>query len=273
MKKNWTGERLETFIKDNNAIEHLHRYAITKDYVKNKIVLDIASGEGYGSNLLAKEAKTVIGVDIDEISIELAKKKYNRENLKFLTGSADNIPLKDNSVDVVVSFETIEHHDKHDEMLREIKRVLTPSGVLIISSPDKKYYSDIPKKENPFHIKELYLNEFKEVIEKYFSTPSFFLQKMINNNSIIAKENLFEEILLFQGDYENIIQNKTTPLYNIAIASDEDHAAINFSIFDGRLFSDHLLKESINKVRESTSYRIGSMFVYPLHKIRRLLGV
>jgi hypothetical protein len=50
------------------------------------------------------------------------------------------------------SFETIEHHDKHEEMMREIKQVLKPDGVLIISSSNQLTYSDEPKYSNPFHI-------------------------------------------------------------------------------------------------------------------------
>ena len=74
------------------------------------------------------------------------------------------IPLDDDSVDLVISFETIEHHDKHHEMMAEIRRVLAPEGILMLSSPDKKYYSDIPKFQNSYHIKELYFEEFKDLV-------------------------------------------------------------------------------------------------------------
>ena len=53
----WTGERFVTGIKDASALEHIHRYAVAAGMVSGKIVLDIASGEGYGSNLLAQSAK------------------------------------------------------------------------------------------------------------------------------------------------------------------------------------------------------------------------
>lgn len=65
-KKNWTGERLETFVLNDSTIEHLHRYAIAKELAQGKHVLDIACGEGYGSNLLASSARFVDGVDIDQ---------------------------------------------------------------------------------------------------------------------------------------------------------------------------------------------------------------
>ncbi len=137
MKKKWTGERLETFVLNETTVEHLHRYGIVMPFIEDKTVLDIACGEGYGSKLLSSKALKVIGVDIDLETIEKASKKYGSSNLTFIQGSADKIPVKDGSIDTVVSFETIEHHDKHNEMMNEIKRVLKPGGILIISSPEK----------------------------------------------------------------------------------------------------------------------------------------
>src|SRR5687768_490230 len=130
-----TGERMVTSIFNYVAIDHLHRYAVAAQLAKDKDVLDIASGEGYGSNLLSKLSKSVIGVDISSEAVLHAKEKYTNINLEFKEGAADKIPLQDCSVDMVVSFETIEHHDLHDKMLQEIKRVLRPEGMVIISSP------------------------------------------------------------------------------------------------------------------------------------------
>jgi ubiquinone/menaquinone biosynthesis C-methylase UbiE len=143
--RKWSGERLETFIHNENAIEHLHRYALASTYVKDKIVLDIASGEGYGSNLLSVHAAKVTGVDIDAASVKRAMDVYKKNNLQFKEGSADAIPLADSSVDVIVSFETLEHHDKHEEMFSEIRRVLKQDGLLIMSTPEKRFYNDEKK--------------------------------------------------------------------------------------------------------------------------------
>ncbi|HQI46890.1 MAG TPA: class I SAM-dependent methyltransferase, partial [Bacteroidales bacterium] len=173
-----TGERLLTEIVNQNAIEHIHRYAFALQYVKNKNVIDIASGEGYGSNILASVANAVIGIDISKEAIEHANNKYKRENLSYIHGSADNIPIESNSIDVVVSFETIEHHYKHQEMMTEIKRILNPNGLLIISSPDKLHYSLIPKYDNKYHVKELFVEEFKNLIVNNFTYSIFLNQKL-----------------------------------------------------------------------------------------------
>jgi len=244
----WTGERLVTCVNSYGAFDHLHRYALAIQLVKEKTVLDIASGEGYGSNLLAFHSKAVIGVDISSEAVLHSSKKYVRDNLEFRQGSADNIPLPDNSIDVVVSFETIEHHDKHDEMLFEIKRVLRPNGILIISSPDKLNYSDLPKYSNPFHIKELYKEEFEFLVKRFFSYVVFFNQKSISGSLIVPELNQFS-FKEFDGDYykfrtHNDLQN---PIYNLCIACDEQ---INFpfaSFFRGK--SNEEIEIAINALK------------------------
>ena len=138
----FTGERYMPSIGGNILLEHMHRYHLAKRYVSGKTVLDIASGEGFGSSVLAQSAERVIGVDISPQTVAHAAATYPRVNLTFEVGSASAIPLRDQSVDVVVSFETIEHVAEHEQMMSEIRRVLKPGGTLIISTPEKANYSD-----------------------------------------------------------------------------------------------------------------------------------
>lgn len=269
--KTWTGERLETHIFSETATEHLHRYAIASKYVKNKIVLDIASGEGYGSNILAQKAEQVYGVDISAETVKLASLKYVKSNLIFKQGSTSLIPLKDNAVDVVVSFETIEHHNQHHEMMQEIKRVLKPNGVLIISTPDKKNYSDKPQAVNPHHVKELYIDEFKTLIKKYFVNTDFFYQKIFTG-SIIKNENTKNDIVEFTGNYEGINQKSDfEPIYILCIASDAQIVTIENSMFDGSFMALNQRNELINNIKKSWSYRIGNFLLYPFSVISNLL--
>ena len=89
--------------------EHIARYRFAKDFVRGKRVLDIACGEGYGAAALAKAgAASVTGVDISRDACERARRKYG---LDARTGDAQAIPVPDRSIDLIVSFETIEHVD------------------------------------------------------------------------------------------------------------------------------------------------------------------
>lgn len=267
MKKEWTGERLETFILSGDTIEHLHRYAIASGYVHNKIVLDIASGEGYGSNLLSKYAKTVTGVDIDNTAVVLAKKKYKKDNLIYKQGSTSAIPLGNASVDVVVSFETIEHHDEHELMMREIKRVLKPDGMLIISTPDKLFYSDKKNFKNQFHVKELYRDEFKTLISESFKKVQILEQKYISGVSMIFDEKYQNDYVFYTGNYNEINSLEVNPLYLVAIAADVDFKEQGKSIFDG---SDIEKSGIFQNIFDSNTYKVGNFILKPLKYLKKI---
>jgi ubiquinone/menaquinone biosynthesis C-methylase UbiE len=273
MKKKWSGERLETYVYGYDTVDHLHRYSIALEFVKNKTVVDIACGEGYGSSILSKIANDVIGIDIDENTVSEAIEKYKNPNLTFLVGSTDMIPIDTESIDVVVSFETLEHHDKHHEMYSEIKRILKKDGILIISTPDKKNYSDIKNRVNPFHVKELYLSEFRELTSKYFRNVTIYFQKSINGNSTIGEENLFHNIKVFSGNYTSVFEHEVTPLYNIAIASDFELEQIGYSIFDGDEISQTISNNKIREIQLSTTFKLGKFLLFPLSKLKNSLNL
>jgi ubiquinone/menaquinone biosynthesis C-methylase UbiE len=181
----WTGERYVPEIGGEIRLEHVHRYLIARELVHGKRVLDIACGEGYGSAILSTVAAHVTGVDISADVVAHASSKYARSNLVFCPGSCEAIPLNEHSVDVVVSFETIEHIHRHEEMMREIRRVLTPEGLLIISSPDRHEYSDVLGSRNQFHVRELDRGEFEQLLGSYFSHVTLAGQR-VRAGSIVA---------------------------------------------------------------------------------------
>ena len=274
MKKKSTGERLEFYDFSDVTVEHLHRYAIANDFVKNKVILDIASGEGYGSYLLSKNASKVIGVDIDKETVFEAQKKYINNNLSFTVGSVDKIPVNSNSIDVVVSFETIEHHDKHEEMFLEIKKVLKSDGILIMSSPDKKYYSDIPNFKNKFHVKELYFEEFEELVKKHFKFSDFYVQKAFNLNSIVADFADFSKMNVYSGSHLNVEKEENIHLYIILVASDSKIERLSTSLYNGcsinKLRTEQFLKANSNLIKSTSSYRLGNFIIAPLFYLKKI---
>ncbi len=96
-----------------------------------------------------------------------------RSSTTSRTSSSGTAPVRqsrssDHSVDVVVCFETLEHVLAQDAMLREVQRVLTPDGLLMISSPDRHEYSEVIGNQNPYHVKELDRDEFERLLRSYF---------------------------------------------------------------------------------------------------------
>jgi len=224
----WTGERFLPWITDATiAYEHLHRYAYAATLVKDKRVLDLASGEGYGSKMLASTASSVTGIDIDENVVSHAAGKYGAANLRFLAGSVTSIPIQEShSFDVIVCFEAIEHIEDQQALLAEIKRMLKPDGALIVSTPNKAIYHDESPEENPFHVKELYFDEFRGLLARYFRNIRFLGQRIHPSSSIwpigASNPNGFHEFVLERGssNFEFIGEEKRVPLYFIAVASD-----------------------------------------------------
>ena len=269
------GERLLTEEFNDNTIEHLHRYAFALPFCKGKDVLDIASGEGYGSNLIAGVAESVLGVDISKEAVSRARTKYRRTNLKFIEGSVSNVPVDSSAVDVVVSFETIEHHSQHAEMMAEIKRVLRAHGMLIISSPDKLNYSEIPNSRNPFHVQELYREELYSLVKEYFVNVSMLSQRLVYG-SLIAPEQDSRGFTEFWGNYDEVCASESLqrPVYNVCLASDSDLPPTALSFYDGSKVLDDLRK-SLAERREdnlkyffaSPSYRLGRALTWPLRKL------
>jgi len=217
----FTGERFTPDCVREIWYEHWHRYVFAQHFVENKTVLDLACGEGYGSFLLSQKAKHVIGMDVSKQSVEHAQENYVRPHLEYRVGNAAQIELADGAVDAVVSFETIEHLSQQREMIAEFHRVLSPEGVLIISSPDKKTYSDDRNYHNEFHVKELYREEFESLLSDYF--PQFELagQKLMFQSCIwdLAGEVDRVSIDLFNQHKQQLqpLKQAWQPLYLIAL--------------------------------------------------------
>ncbi|TAE14829.1 MAG: methyltransferase domain-containing protein [Oscillatoriales cyanobacterium] len=264
-----TGERyLPNCMKGQIKYEHLHRYALSIELARDKKVLDIASGEGYGSASLSKFACSVVGVDIDSKSVEYANQKYgDRPNLEFVVGACEAIPLPSQSVDIVTSFETIEHHNKHEEMMQEIKRVLKPGGLVIISSPNRLTYSDLPEYSNPFHVKELYDYQFISLLNRHFKHVKIYGQRLATGSFVFPlkdpTQHSFKAYTFDDSEVNQKVCSLEAPIYFIAICSDEviDVQPAIDSIYIDK--PDDLFKENQVALAESQSQ---------LHQTKALLS-
>lgn len=228
-----TGERLMTDDHGPNAPEHLHRYALACELAWGRDVVDVASGEGFGAMLLAARARSVIGIDVAADAVAHAAAKYQRGNLRYLQGSATAMPLAAASADLVVSFETIEHLHDHDAMLGEIRRVLRPGGRLVMSSPDKRHYSDATGHVNPFHVRELYADEFLALVGRWFRHVTPFFQRIVHGSLMVpaVPGAAFAE---YRGGFTafDVEPRLREAMYVVVIASDEPLPACGISLWE-----------------------------------------
>lgn len=261
------GERFVPWLRGTNYLEHFHRYHFAKGLVRDKQVLDIACGEGFGSSILAETASKVIGVDIQEPIVAHARETYRDPKLQFEVGSVTAIPWETNSFDVVVSFETIEHIKEQAEMLAEVKRVLLPNGILILSSPERKFSADIAQYENPHHEKELYLDELAELVGSHFQNLLPLRQRIVLASEISSPKPLegkegFTSAMVGREDQ--------VPDYgfNIVLASDGALPACEHSMFSSHTEFRSLVEEK-KQVFSSITYRVGNGLLTPLRLLRK----
>ena len=117
-------------------------------------VLEAGCGEGYGADLIARSARRVIAVDYDEAAVTHVRARYPA--VEAVQANLTELPLPDDSVDVVVNLQVIEHLWDQARFVAECARVLRPSGLLMVSTPNRITFSpgrDTPI--NPFHTREL----------------------------------------------------------------------------------------------------------------------
>jgi len=163
--------------------EHLARYAFARRYAAGKRVLDCGCGTGYGSVELAETASEVTGVYISADAIDYALGNYTRNNTRYLIGSCLDLAFPAESFDVVVAFEVIEHLSGFRRCIDECARVLTPSGLFIVSTPNKNYYAESRAQSgpNPFHIHEFEPGEFRTELTRAFPNVALLVQNRVES--------------------------------------------------------------------------------------------
>ena len=140
------------------------------------MILDVACGIGYGSRILRFHgAKKSVGVDVSKNAIVYAEKHYPESN--FFIMDATQLGFRSEVFDVVCSFETIEHIKEFEKYLSEIKNLLKPGGLFIVSTPLKEAWSPYGNRSaNPFHVREFSQKEFCSVISDFFQIVGIYGQ-------------------------------------------------------------------------------------------------
>ena len=229
----FTGERMTTAAEGEIEFEHFHRYCLARDLCSGLDVLDVASGEGYGSSILADVARSVTGVDVDPEAVAHARTTYGKENLRFIHGSVLALPLDDASVDAIVSFETLEHVREHVRFMAEVKRVLRGGGHLIVSTPERAIYSARGEPVNKFHLLELTEAEFESLLRANFKHVEMLSQRAVLGSVMVKPEGggawrSYERRSL---DYIEASGGLARAPFLIGIASDEELEDIPSTVY------------------------------------------
>jgi 2-polyprenyl-3-methyl-5-hydroxy-6-metoxy-1,4-benzoquinol methylase len=186
MELEFTGERvIPGKVTPDLYYEHISRYFFAKQLIKpHHHVIDLGCGAGYGTFELAHIADFIAGIDISYEAIEYAKERYTRPNLSFMQMDCSDLTFEHSKFDIAVSFEVIEHVPDVFLYMEQIKKVLKNDGAFIVSTPNKRMYTDPYDYSNPFHITEFYYNEFLQFLQAYFKHVTIFFQEYIQGIAI-----------------------------------------------------------------------------------------
>ena len=222
---------------------------MAQSLVEGSRVLDYGSGEGYGTAALANHATSVTGVDIDPAAIAHAQAKYEAIlNISFEAITDHRLPYPDGSFDVITCFEVIEHVPDPNAVIAEIARLLSTNGVLLISTPNKAEYSDKNNYKNEYHLKEFYIEEFRDFLNQHFTNVLFLGQRLISTSLFWTMDSNSEglDIAFEEGSEPQELRQLLTPVYVIAQCSKSGLSEIRGSVFVTP--EDSLSEELINSV-------------------------
>ena len=186
----FTGERVIPGEGDTDLLnEHLARYRFARQFASGKTVLDAACGSGYGAAILGETAKKVCGVDIAGEAVGYARQHYESQKVFFTQADCLTLPFASAQFSLVVAFEIIEHLTDPEAFLRELGRVLQPSGVLLLSTPNRLYYTEERGEVNPFHHREFVFPELDQLLQPLFPHRSILFENHVACLSITGGDN------------------------------------------------------------------------------------
>ena len=171
-----TGERMiPPQERELSVVYEHHKYAYeeTLQYVTDKTVLDVGCGTGYGVKICSETAKFVVGLDYDLSAVEYCNDNFATDNNSFLNSNALILSIGTDVFDIAIAFQVIEHISDSLKFINELKRVVKPSGLIIISTPNVAD-SIKGKYGNPFHINEMGYHDLDNLLRKSFEFFEIF---------------------------------------------------------------------------------------------------
>jgi O-antigen biosynthesis protein len=182
------GEERIASIDDLVEIQRCHQYFMALELCRGKAVLDIAYGQSYGPEILSKVARLVVSVDCKTDALLHPRWAHPFSNLRFVTGDVGAIPLRDASIDIAIFFETLERIYEPHTFIAEIKRVLRPDGIFVISIPEKDIYSPSNSTGKPTDVRYWTKQELTTSLRRSFQYVECLLQRAITESVILSNQ-------------------------------------------------------------------------------------
>ena len=213
----FTGERVVPGkVEPDLFNEHLSRYRFAQPLVKGRLALDLGCGTGYGAAILAESARQVLGLDISKESVAFARGKYVAPNVEFFVSDCNHLAVRSGSIDTVVCMEVIEHLPDQETLMEEVCRVLRPEGILVISTPNRIYYTEERNEVNPFHVREFDFPEFSAFLKSYFEWVEIAFQNHVS--SIFIGNTDSNRAIRSQLEH-SVVDSERTANYFVAVCS------------------------------------------------------
>jgi 2-polyprenyl-3-methyl-5-hydroxy-6-metoxy-1,4-benzoquinol methylase len=202
--------------------EHLVRYLWAAAYTREREVLDAGCGAGYGTRILLDHgAKRCVGVDLSEEAVHAARERYGGNGeIEFEAVDISKLPFEDDAFDAAVCMEALEHVSDQASAVQELRRVLRPGSVLLVSSPNRGEYPP----GNPHHARELSAQEFIDLLSREFSHVVPSRQHTWLASAILGDDDfsrLEPERPLEAALHKAAMREPGKELYTLAICSDE----------------------------------------------------
>ncbi|MGI5846184.1 MAG: class I SAM-dependent methyltransferase [Alphaproteobacteria bacterium] len=178
--------------------KHLFAYEYVKQFLFPRAnVLEVGCGDGYGTCYINRSDINLEAIDVSKDAIKIAKSKY--KNIKFKSFNGKDFNYPDNTFDVILSFQVIEHVESVEQYLKELRRILKPKGLLILTTPDRRYrLTKNQKPWNPFHLREYDLKLYKQDLKKIFPKTEIF--SVLSSEEILDIE--FNRVKPNRSDYD-----------------------------------------------------------------------
>jgi SAM-dependent methyltransferase len=213
----FTGERVVPGkVEPDLFNEHLSRYRFAQPLVKGRLALDLGCGTGYGAAILAESARQVLGLDISKESVAFARGKYVAPNVEFFVSDCNHLAVRSGSIDTVVCMEVIEHLPDQETLMEEVCRVLRPEWILVISTPNRIYYTEERNEVNPFHVREFDFPEFSAFLKSYFEWVEIAFQNHVS--SIFIGNTDSNRAIRCQLEH-SVVDSERTANYFVAVCS------------------------------------------------------